>query len=189
MKVYYDNNIPDIKIIELFDNKDVRGEFVKLFNEEFYLGETILFPIKEIYYSVSSKNVIRRMHFQLPPFEHEKIVHLITGKIVDVLVDLRKGSCTYGKYIVIELTGPDKKAIYIPKGFAHGFMSLEDNTIMQYCVGTVYNRECDSGIRYDSFGYDWNGNTDPIVSDRDLSFDRLDDFKSPFILGVSDEKE
>lgn len=180
MQIFSDINIPDIKIIELFDSKDSRGEFVKLYNEEFYLGKGIHFPIKEIYYSVSNKNVIRGMHFQLPPYEHEKIVHLISGKIIDVVVDLRKNSYTYGKYTAIELSGINKKAVYIPKGFAHGFMTLENNTVMQYCVGSVYNRDCDSGVRYDSFGYNWNGNVDFVVSERDLSFIGLDEFNSPF---------
>lgn len=180
MKIINDINIPDIKIIELFDNKDNRGEFVKLYNEEFYLDKEINFSIKELYYSVSNKNVVRGMHFQLPPFDHEKVVHLISGKIVDVVVDLRKKSCMYGKYTAIELSGINKKAIYIPKGFAHGFITLEDNTIMQYCVSSVYNRDCDSGIRYDSFGYDWSSNGDLVISERDLSFIGIDEFISPF---------
>ena len=180
MRVLNDILIPDIKIIELSNRKDDRGNFVKIYNEEFYMREGTHFPIKEIYYSVSNRNVVRGMHFQLPPFEHAKIVHLISGKIVDVVVDLRKNSCTYGKYTAIELEGSSKKAVYIPEGFAHGFMTLEDNTIMQYCVGSVYNREFDSGIRYDSFGYDWGGNVDLVVSERDLSFVELGKFISPF---------
>lgn len=181
MNIFEDRKIPEIRIIELFDSKDIRGGFVKIYNEESYQKKNISFPIKEIYYSVSNKNVVRGMHFQVPPFEHEKIVHVITGRIIDVLLDLRKNSDTYGKYTTIELTGTSKKAIYIPKGFAHGFMSLENNTVMQYCVGSVYNEKGDSGIRYDSFGYDWDGNCNLIVSQRDMSFAGMQEFESPFV--------
>lgn len=181
MIIFDDKNIPEIKIIQLFDSKDPRGEFVKIYNEEFYREKAIYFPIKEIYYSTSNKNVVRGMHFQIPPFDQEKIVHLISGKIIDVLLDLRKSSNTYGKYTTIELVGNDKKAIYMPKGFAHGFISLEDDTVMQYFAGSIYNKESDLGIRYDSFGYDWNGCRDLIVSQRDLEFAGMKEFVTPFV--------
>ena len=92
---------------------------------------------------------------------------------------VRKKSKTYGKYIPIELSEENKKSVYIPKGFAHGFKSLKDGTKMVYNVSTVYNKESDFGIRYDSFGFDW-GINEPIMSDRDKMFIGLEEFNSPF---------
>lgn len=168
-----------IKMIEAFDSADNRGSFTKIFHSGDLINAGIEFEIKEMYYSVSNKNVIRGMHFQLPPYDHSKLVHVMSGRVMDIIVDLRKGSINYGKHIVIELDGNNKRAVWIPKGFAHGFRALEDNTIMQYCVSSVYNKEADSGIRYDSCDIDW-GIDNPIVSERDKGFISLDEFESPF---------
>lgn len=169
----------DIKIIELFECDDLRGKFIKLYNADMYVHEKMPLEIKEIYYSISNKNTIRGMHFQLPPSEHEKLIHVLNGKVIDVIVDLRKDSKTYKQNIALELSGKEKVAVYIPKGFAHGFKALEDNTVMQYCVSSVYDCNLDSGIYFDSIGYNW-GIVDPIVSEKDKNFRTLDEFDSPF---------
>lgn len=179
MKIYDCPLMNDIKIIEAFHNEDARGGFVKFYSGDEFRAAGIDFSVKEIYYSVSAKNVIRGMHFQLPPYDHDKLVHVMSGKVMDVVVDLRKGSSSYGKYFTIQLEGYSKRAVYIPRGFAHGFKSLENGTVMQYCVGSVYNREADSGIRYDSIGLDWECE-EAIVSDRDRSFISLAEFQTPF---------
>ena len=179
MKISSHEVFEDVKIIDLFDSMDERGGFTKLFHSDSFMQAGLDFEIKEIYYSVSQKDVIRGLHFQIPPSEHGKLVHVISGKVIDVIVDLRKNSTTYKKYITIELNGNQKKAVYIPKGFAHGFKALEDGTVMQYCVSSVYDADADSGIRYDSIGYDWN-TPEPIMSKRDKSFVSMEDFVSPF---------
>lgn len=134
---------------------------------------------KEFYYSISKKNVIRGMHFQLPPFEHVKLVYVSKGRIKDVVVDIRKQSLTYGKYFSIELDEQSAKYLYISKRFAHGFLSLENGSIVNYAQTSCYSKECDSGILYNSIGFDWSIKN-PIISDRDMTFEKLIDFKSSF---------
>lgn len=169
-------------IINNFNASDDRGLFVKTFNKNLFLELNLNLEIKESYFSVSKKNVIRGMHFQLPPFDHEKLVFVPKGSILDVVVDLRKNSSTYKKYISVELSDKNKKSIYIPKGLAHGFKSLENNTITVYNVATEYDSTADAGIHYNSFSFDWEVK-DPIVSPRDTEFIRLSSFcnNNPFI--------
>lgn len=155
---------------QYFDN---RGSFVKFFSQ---FG----FDTKEIFYTRSKKNTIRGMHFQSPPFEQNKIVHVVNGEIVDVLLDLRVDSDTYGKYFVYNIK-EGRDSLYIPKGFAHGFTSKIDDTIVLYLVDSEYNEDYDIGIKYNSFGYDWEIK-DPIISDRDQDHQKFEDYKSPFFL-------
>ncbi|NTV78476.1 MAG: dTDP-4-keto-6-deoxy-D-glucose epimerase, partial [Clostridiales bacterium] len=135
--------------------------------------------INEIYYSTSQKDVIRGMHFQLPPSEHDKIIHVIRGSIVDVILDLRKASVTYKKVYSIKLDSCNPVSIYIPKGCAHGFRSLENDTMVIYEVSSGYDPDKDMGIAFDSIGYNWEVES-PIMSERDCAFQRLEDFDSPF---------
>lgn len=168
-----------IKVIENFYQYDIRGNFVKLYNAEQFEMRGLNVELKEIYYSTSQKDVIRGMHFQMPPYEHDKIVHVIKGSAIDVVLDLRKSSPNYKKYYEIHLSGNKPKSIYIPKGFAHGFKCLENDTVMLYHVTSGYSPEADMGIAYDSIGYDWNI-ADPIISERDSNFISLEKFNSPF---------
>lgn len=159
--------------------QDQRGTFVKTFHSEMFAESGLETNFKESFYSHSKKNVIRGMHFQLPPFEHTKLVYVPYGKIMDVVVDIRKKSATYGKFIAEEISHPNGKSILIPPGFAHGFISLSDNSVVVYATSTIHHPEADSGIRWDSFGYDW-GIYEPIISMRDKSFIKLSEFRSPF---------
>jgi dTDP-4-dehydrorhamnose 3,5-epimerase len=159
--------------------EDNRGAFQKLFNEEFFKANGLACDFKEIYYSVNKKNVIRGMHFQTPPADHVKMVHVSRGSIVDVVVDIRKESPTYGQCFSIQLDDQKGQYLYIPKGFAHGFLSLQDDTIVNYAQTSCYDKEHDGGVASDSIGYDW-GVESPIRSGRDLTFPTLSDFKSPF---------
>lgn len=177
MKTITPTSIEGVYIIENFNALDDRGLFIKTFNTNFLKQNNVDFQINESYYSISNKNVIRGMHFQLPPDDHQKLVYVIAGSVEDVVLDLRKQSKTYGQYIIIELSDKNYKSIYIPKGLAHGFKSLEDNTVMVYNVGTTYNPTSDAGILYNSFGFDWRVNR-PILSQRDLSFPSLDNFSN-----------
>lgn len=158
-----------VYIINNFVAHDDRGTFVKTFNKQSFASNDLNFEIRESYFSISQKDVIRGMHFQLPPSDHEKLVYVPLGSILDVVVDLRKKSPTYKKFISVELSAENRKSIYIPKGLAHGFKSLEDNTITVYNVATEYDSKSDQGIRFDSFGFDWQTNK-VIMSARDKEF-------------------
>lgn len=176
---FNNTEIEGLYIIENKIFKDERGGFLKLYNKEIFEKLNLELDIEEIYYSTSNKDVIRGMHFQKPPYHHHKLITLIKGEVVDVIVDLRKDSKTYGKYVAINLVEGDGKIVFIPKGCAHGFKAVKDDSIILYNVTTGYNGASDGGVRWDSFGYDW-GIDNPIISDRDKSFDALNDFNSPF---------
>lgn len=167
-------------IINNFNAIDDRGFFVKTFNKKLFQDENIDFEIRESYFSISKRNVVRGMHFQLPPHDHEKLVYVPHGSILDVVIDLRKNSPTYGMYNSIELSDLNKKSIFISKGFGHGFKSLVDDTITVYNVTTEYNSIADSGIHYDSFGFDWKIDN-PILSLRDESFLGFNSFREKSI--------
>ena len=168
-----------VYVIDNFNAADERGLFVKTFNSNSFKESHLDFKIRESYYSVSKKNVIRGMHFQLPPHDHEKLVYVPKGSILDVVVDLRKKSKTYKKFISVTLSDENKKSLFIPKGLAHGFKSLENDTITVYNVATEYNSKADMGVRFDSFGFNWE-TEEPILSKRDSSFDYFNKFKTPF---------
>lgn len=169
----------DVKIIESNHFADERGSFTKIFNEDEFISMGLQTEYKETYYSVSKRDVIRGMHFQIPPYDHEKLVHVIAGSVVDVVVDLRKGSPDFKKHIAVTLLSEKRQSIYIPRGFAHGFRALEDNTVVLYQVTSGYHPNCDSGIAYDSIGFDWGTET-PSLSKRDQGFIGLEEFESPF---------
>ena len=164
--------------------QDERGSFVKTFNKDFFVKNNLCGDFKESFYSTSKKNVIRGMHFQIPPHDHVKVVHVTKGSISDVILDIRVGSPTYGKFVIQELSAENGYIVYIPQGCAHGFLSLEDDSCVNYLHSTPYAAECDTGIRYNSFGLDW-GISDPIISKRDQNLVEFEIFDSPFIFGKS----
>jgi len=166
-------------ILQTNNFTDSRGGFQKLFNADWFTDNELDTNFKEIYYSVSHLNVIRGMHFQLPPHEHSKLVYVSKGSIVDVVLDLRKNSITFGEYYSVTLNDTDARYLYIPVGFAHGFLALEDNSIVNYAQTSCYNHDADAGIAFDSFGFDWNV-TQPIISDRDAGFVPFEDFETIF---------
>jgi dTDP-4-dehydrorhamnose 3,5-epimerase len=159
--------------------KDDRGLFNKTYHQEIFKQEDINVDIKEQFYTVSDKNVLRGMHFQLPPYHHDKLVSCLSGSIIDVVLDLRKSSSTYRQFDVFKLKENDGKVIYIPSGMAHGFLSLKDNSGVLYNTSEIHNQKFDSGIHWDSFGFDWKCDS-PIVSKRDQKNMLLNQFKTPF---------
>jgi dTDP-4-dehydrorhamnose 3,5-epimerase len=167
------------KLITLPAFTDDRGLFVKTFHDTTLQQAGIDFWLKESYFSISRKDVIRGMHFQLPPHGHSKIVFCPKGAILDVIIDLRKDSPTYGRYHAEELSEDNHRAYFIPEGFAHGFKALTGGAMTYYLVSSEHAKESDAGIRWDSFGFDWQCAA-PVISDRDRSFGSLDDFQSPF---------
>lgn len=162
-----------------FFAQDERGTFVKTFHAEHFAALGLPIEWREEYYSISRKGVIRGMHFQTPPHDHEKLVYCMQGQVLDVVVDLRKGSTTHGRHIAVELDAACGQGLMIPKGMAHGFLALTEDVLMAYKVTSVYAPENDAGIRWDSFGLDW-GIDQPIVSARDRGHPAFADFDSPF---------
>jgi dTDP-4-dehydrorhamnose 3,5-epimerase len=174
-----ETGLEGLYILETNNFIDKRGSFQKLFSFEWFTQEGLATDFKEFYFSVSQKNVIRGMHFQLPPNEHIKLVYVSKGSIIDVVVDLRKKSTTYGKAYSTKFDDTSARFFYIPVGFAHGFLTLEDETIVNYAQTSCYNKESDSGILYNSFDFIWESEN-PIVSERYMSFKKLEDFTSLF---------
>jgi dTDP-4-dehydrorhamnose 3,5-epimerase len=175
--------IPDVYIIEPSVFGDNRGYFLESFNLEKF--EENIYPIKFVQdnESKSSRGVLRGLHFQKPPFEQAKLVRCIEGRVLDVAVDVRKESPTYGKHLAVELSGENKRQLFIPRGFAHGFSVLSESAIFAYKVDNTYAPESDSGIRFDDkeLNIDWGLSKEEIllsVKDKNLSF--FKDLDSPF---------
>lgn len=149
--------IPDVVIVEPQVHGDDRGYFVETFRAdklEAFLGYKINFCQDNE--SKSSKGVLRGLHYQLPPDAQTKLVRVIQGKVLDVAVDIRKGSPTFGKYVAVELSSENKRQLLVPRGFAHGFVVLEDDTVFAYKVDNYYSPKCDRGIAFDDESLDIN---------------------------------
>ena len=170
--------IKGVYIVENFIAKDERGVFIKTFHQQKLAEIGVTNSFQESYYSQSVKNVIRGMHFQVPPHDHEKLVYVTRGNILDVILDIRTGSSTYGKAISVKLN-EFGNSVFIPKGFPHGFLALSEETTVVYNVSTVYNIDADSGVLWNSFNFDWPIDI-PIISMRDNEFSEFKNFKSPF---------
>jgi len=175
-------NIADVLICEPTMHGDDRGYFVEAFRQdklEEFLGYKIDFCQDNE--SKSKKGVLRGLHYQLAPFAQTKLVRVIRGKVLDVAVDIRKNSATFGKYVAVELSGKNKKQLLVPRGFAHGFVVLEDDTIFAYKVDNYYSPECDRGIAFDDkdLNIDWELNHSELnLSEKDT--------KQPLLKGTSD---
>lgn len=157
--------------ISVFSNSDSRGEFTKYFEKDIYAAASIEFKLNETFVSISSKNVIRGLHFQTH-HPQAKIVCVLKGRVWDVIVDLRPGYPTYKKWIGVDLDAENHDALYIPRGFAHGFVSLEDESVMLYQCDGAYDKETDTGIRFDDLdiGIKWPVDIEKVIySDRDGS--------------------
>ena len=148
---------------------DERGYFFESYQEEKFRALGIHATFVQDNESMSQKGVLRGLHFQRPPFAQGKLVRVVTGSVLDVAVDIRKGSPTYGQWVKAELSAANKLMMWIPEGFAHGFLVLEDNTIFQYKCTNYYNRESEGGIIWNDpdLAIDW-GIKDPVVSEKDM---------------------
>lgn len=172
-------NIEGCYLIELNQFKDNRGTFIKTFHSDEFSKNNINLDMHEEFYSISAKNVIRGMHFQIPPFDHDKFVYCAHGAVLDVIVDIRKNSNTFGQFYHVELNDENNLALWIPKGIAHGFLSLADNSLMFYKTSSVHNPACDSGIKWNSFGFEWPVEN-VIISEKDSKLCIFSEFDSPF---------
>ena len=180
--------ISDVVIIEPKVHGDSRGYFVETFRQdklEEFLGYQINFCQDNE--SKSSKGVLRGLHYQLPPHAQTKLVRVIHGRVLDVAVDIRKNSPTFGKYVAVELSGENKKQLLIPRGFAHGFVVLEDDTVFAYKVDNYYSPECDRGIAFDdkNLNIDWILNHNELnLSAKDTKQPKLNETNDLFEFGV-----
>ncbi len=174
--------LPGVKILRPFVFEDARGNFVKPFHEDQLAAHGIHMTLREEFFSTSSAGVLRGMHFQVPPHAHQKLVYCITGRVTDVLLDLRKNSPTFGESAAFALSAANRHVVFIPAGLAHGFLSLEDDSCLVYKTDCVHSPDSDGGILWDSFGFHWplSGNREAIISERDLKHPRFPDFDSPF---------
>ena len=184
--------ISGVLIIEPRIFEDARGYFFESFSQREFdekvtpiLGHTVNFVQDNE--SKSSYGVMRGLHFQRPPFTQSKLVRCVKGAVLDVAVDIRKGSPTYGQYVAVELTEDNHRQFFIPKGFAHGFAVLSETAVFQYKCDEFYHPEADGGISIldDSLGIDWRIPTDKaILSEKDTKHPLLKDFDSPFDIKV-----
>jgi dTDP-4-dehydrorhamnose 3,5-epimerase len=180
--------IPDVVIIEPTIHGDSRGYFVETFVSnklEEFLGYEINFCQDNE--SKSSKGVLRGLHYQLNPYAQTKLVRVIQGKVLDVAVDIRKGSPTFGQYISCELSSQNKKQMLIPRGFAHGFVVLENDTVFAYKVDNYYSPKNDRGIAFDDpeLGIDWILESDELnLSTKDTTQPKLKETNDLFEFGV-----
>jgi len=166
---------------------DARGRFVKTFHSSAFVDLGLATVFAEEYYTVSNQRVLRGLHFQTPPHEHVKVVYCLTGAVMDVVLDLRSGSPTYGSYAAVDLSARRSNIIYIPSGVAHGFYVTEGPAILQYKVTSAYAPDHDRGILWSSVPVPWP-DLNPLVSERDMAFEAFDLFSSPFIFSDGGER-
>jgi dTDP-4-dehydrorhamnose 3,5-epimerase len=174
-------SIQDLVLIQPDVFPDQRGYFFESFQKEKFLKLGIDAEFVQDNESMSQKNVLRGLHFQLPPFAQGKLVRVVKGAVLDVAVDLRKSSTTYGKWVSVTLDAKNKLMAWIPVGFAHGFLTLEDDTIFQYKCTNYYNKASEAGIIWNdpTLGIEW-GTKEPLVSEKDLKGLLFNNLKSPF---------
>lgn len=181
-------DIDGVFIIEPRVFNDARGYFFESYSERDFNAQ-----VREIHFvqdneSKSSYGVMRGLHFQRPPFTQSKLVRCVKGAVLDVAVDIRKGSPTYGQHVAVELTEDNHRQFFVPRGFAHGFAVLSEEAVFQYKCDNFYHPEADGGISIldTSLGIDWRIPTDKaILSEKDTKHPLLADFDSPFDINVS----
>lgn len=181
-------SIPGVVIIEPRLFKDDRGYFFESFSERDFNAQVREVKFVQDNESMSSYGVMRGLHFQRPPFTQSKLVRCVKGAVLDVAVDIRKESPTYGQHVTVELTEENHRQFFVPRGFAHGFAVLSETAIFQYKCDNFYHPEADGGISIldDSLGIDWRIPTDhAILSEKDTKHPLLKDFDSPFDFNVS----
>jgi dTDP-4-dehydrorhamnose 3,5-epimerase len=175
--------IKDLIIIEPNVFGDDRGYFFETYNTQSWESITDKTPnFVQDNESLSHKGVLRGLHFQKPPFAQGKLVRVVKGSVLDVAVDLRKNSPTYGEHFKIILTEENKKQLYVPEGFAHGFLTLKDNTVFSYKCTNFYNKESEGGLQWDDpkLNIDWEMKN-PLLSEKDEFYEDFVTFATPFM--------
>jgi dTDP-4-dehydrorhamnose 3,5-epimerase len=173
--------LKDLLIIDPKVFKDERGYFFESFNQKSFREAGIDFNFVQDNQSMSHKGTLRGLHFQAPPHAQAKLVRVITGSVLDVAVDIRKDQPTYGKHTAIVLSGENFRQLWIPPGFAHGFLTLEDNTVFAYKCTSLYHKDSEDGLLWNDsdLNIDW-GTEHIITSEKDKNFKKFRDFVSPF---------
>ncbi|MDY6325807.1 MAG: dTDP-4-dehydrorhamnose 3,5-epimerase [Bacteroidales bacterium] len=173
--------IEGLLIIDPVVFRDDRGYFFESYNIEKMRAAGIEIDFVQDNQSSSMKDVVRGLHFQTPPFAQAKLVRVVKGSVVDVAVDIRKNSPTYGKHVSVLLSADNFRQFYLPEGFAHGFVALEDDTVFSYKCSALYNKESERCIVFNDpdLGIEWNVEN-PVVSEKDLQGERFAGFSSPF---------
>ena len=175
--------IEGLVIIEPKIFKDARGYFFESFSQREFDEKVRKINFVQDKESMSGYGVMRGLHFQWPPFTQSKLVRCVKGRVLDVAVDIRKGSPTYGRHVAIELSEENHRQFFVPRGFAHGFAVLSKTAVFQYKCDNFYTPEADSGISFqdESLGIDWQiPITHAILSEKDTKHLCLKDFDSPF---------
>lgn len=175
--------IEGVYVIEPRVFKDARGYFFESYSKREFDEKVAKIDFVQDNESCSSKGVMRGLHFQRPPFTQSKLVRCVKGRVLDVAVDIRKGSPTYGKHVAVELSEDNHLQFFIPKGFAHGFAVLSDVAVFQYKCDEFYHPEADGGISIldETLGIDWHLDlSEAILSEKDTRQPLLKDFDSPF---------
>jgi len=181
-----ESGIEGLKVFQTKIYRDERGCFYEVFSSQKFEEAGINDRFVQDNVSRSKKGVLRGLHYQLEPKAQSKLLTVISGKIIDAAVDLRAGSPTFGKHFTVELSSDDGKMIYIPKGFAHGFLSLSDDTVIMYKCGELYSPEHERGIRFNDpgLGINWKyPEEEMIVTERDRNFPLFEDAEVNFKLG------
>ena len=162
--------IPDVKVVVPDFHRDARGYFVETYSEERYFRAGITAKFVQDNESLSSRGVLRGLHWQAGGHAQAKLVRVIRGAVWDVAVDIRRGSPTFGRHVACELTAANGRQFYVPRGFAHGFVVLEDDTLFSYKCDNLYCRESERGMRYDdpALGIEWPDlGAPPLLSEKD----------------------
>ena len=180
--------IDGVVIIEPKIFGDARGYFFESFSQREFEEKVRKINFVQDNESMSSYGVMRGLHFQRPPFTQSKLVRCVKGAVLDVGVDIRKGSPTYGQHVAVELTEDNHRQFFVPRGFAHGFAVLSETAIFQYKCDNFYAPQADGGIsiKDESFGIDWKIPTDKaLLSEKDTLHECLKDFDSPFSIDMN----
>ena len=180
--------IEGLLILEPRIFQDARGYFFESFSQREFEEKVGPVHFVQDNESMSTYGVMRGLHFQRPPYTQSKLVRCVSGAVLDVAVDIRQGSPTYGKHVAVELTAENHRQFFIPKGFAHGFAVLSETAVFQYKCDEFYHPEADAGISIldDSLGIDWRIPMDKaILSDKDTRHGMLADFQSPFTYDIN----
>lgn len=182
-----ETDIPGVVIIEPRIFKDARGYFFESFSQREFDEKVRPIRFVQDNESMSTYGVMRGLHFQRPPFTQSKLVRVVRGSVLDVVVDIRKGSPTYGRHVAVELTGENHLQFFVPRGFAHGFSVLSETAVFQYKCDNFYAPQADDGISIldGSLGIDWRIPADrAILSEKDTRHALLKDFDSPFSMDM-----
>lgn len=174
-------SLPDVLVIKPRRFGDARGWFCETWNAAGLAEAGIALNFVQDNHSFSADvGTLRGLHYQSPPRAQDKLVRCTSGVIIDVAVDARKGSPTYGQWVSEELSAENGKQLLVPRGFLHGFVTCTPNTEVQYKVTDFYDAECDGSVRWDSLNIDWGIVTDPVLSEKDKKALPFKDWESPF---------